>query len=149
LTSLDRQGGPAPGRSRWSELSRNEAARATQALGRLAALATSQRLAIAHLASADLVELVRQESELEDELGSIFEQAGTDGGDPATDAERAALAALGAQVRRACQQNLALLSQARRSVSLLLGIDEDRSAYDRRARRLTTPSLTQARVRAL
>lgn len=135
-------------RSRWSPLSRAELVRASQLLARLDALADRQRSAIARLAGPELVELTGDQSALEGELRSILEAAG--GGspaDPAIPAELAALATLTTRVRRAFQHNLALLAHARRSVSLLLGIDEDRAAYDRRARRLSTP--ISAHVRAV
>jgi hypothetical protein len=117
-------------------------------LGRLDELAGRQLRAIARLASAELIELGRDQAALEAELRSIVEAA-ADGPavEPVPPAERVAFATLTARVRRVCQHNLGLLAHARRSVSLLLGIDEERAAYDRRARRLTTP--ISARSRAL
>jgi len=117
-------------------------------LGRLDQLADRQRRAIARLASAELDALRNDQAALEGELRSILEAAtGGAGAEPATPAERAAYAALTARVRRACQHNLALFAHARRSVSLLLGIDEERAGYDRRARRISTA--ISARSRAL
>ena len=136
-------GGPQSGPSRWSALTRAELAQASAALVRLDELAGRQRLAIARLAAAELVSLGEEQVGLEAALREIFERADMDGErrlEPATAAERAAVVGRSAGVRRAFQHNLSLLSQARRSVSLLLGVDEDRAAYDRRARRLTTPS---------
>jgi hypothetical protein len=136
-------GGPQSGPSRWSALTRAELAQASAALVRLDELAGRQRLAIAHLAAAELLQLGEEQAALEADLRAIFERAEKDGErrtGPATAAERAAVVGQSARVRRAFQHNLSLLSQARRSVSLLLGVDEDRAAYDRRARRLTTPS---------
>ena len=136
-------GGPQSGPSRWSALTRAELAQASAALVRLDELAGRQRLAIARLAAAELGQLGEEQLGIEAELRAIFERA-EQAGDrrlvPATAAERAAVVEQSARVRRAFQHNLSLLSQARRSVSLLLGVDEDRAAYDRRARRLTAPS---------
>lgn len=136
-------GGPQSGPSRWSALARAELAQASAVLVRLEELVGRQRLAIAHLAAAELAELGEEQAGLEADLRAIFERAEKEGDrplEPATAAERAAVVGLSARVRRAYQRNLSLLSQARRSVSLLLGVDEDRAAYDRRARRLTAPS---------
>lgn len=142
--------GQQTGGSRWPALSRAELIRAGKVLARLEQVAAHQRVAIARMAAADLAELGRDQVELESELRTIIENAGgADGAEPATAAERAALAAQSARVRRACQHNLGLLAYARRSVSLLLGLDDDRAAYDRRARLLTRPIQVQARVRAL
>jgi hypothetical protein len=142
--------GARPGRPRWAALSRAETARASQVLARLDELVGRQRTAIARLAAAELAQIGLDQAELEGELHSILVRAGAgDGaaGDPASAAERAHLAATSARVRRACQHNMALLAHARRSVNLLLGIDEERAGYDRRARRLTAPH--SARSRAL
>jgi hypothetical protein len=110
---------------------------------RLEELAGRQRLAIARLAAAELAQLGEEQVGIEAALRDIFERAENDGErrlEPATAAERAAVVEQSARVRHSFQHNLSLLSQARRSVSMLLGVDEDRAAYDRRARRLTTPS---------
>src|SRR5262245_39894671 len=104
---------------------------------RLDDLARRQRLAIARLAAAELTELGRDQATLEAELRSVLGRA-DDGAavarpdEQATADEVAAVAAQSTRVRRACRYNLALLSHARRSVSLLLGFDEG-AAYDRRA----------------
>jgi hypothetical protein len=90
------------------------------------------------MAGAELASMASEQAELESELRVLLEQP-RDGGVPATAADRAAVAALSARVRRACLHNVGLLAHARRSVSLLLGYDEERVAYDRRARRLTRP----------
>lgn len=136
-------GGPQSGPSRWSALTRAELAQASAVLVRLDELAGRQRLAIARLAAPELLELGAEQVDLESTLRAIFEREEKDGErhlEPATAAQRAEVVGLSTRVRRAFQHNLSLLSQARRSVSLLLGVDEDRAAYDRRARRLTTPS---------
>jgi hypothetical protein len=139
--------GARPGRSRWSALSRVETARASQVLARLDDLVGRQRKAIARLAAAELAQIGLDQADLERELHAILASAGEATGEPASAAERAHLSAQSARVRRACQHNLALLAHARRSVNLLLGIDEERAGYDRRARRLSAPH--SARSRAL
>jgi hypothetical protein len=138
--------GPS-GRSRWSALSRAELAEASRLLARLDDLAGRQRLAIASMAGSELASLGSEQAALEADLRGLLERAGQSGGEAATAADRSAVATLSARVRRACQHNLGLLAYARRSVSLLLGYDEDRAAYDRRARRLTQPM--KAPIRAL
>lgn len=149
MTRPGGQGEPGPGRSRWFALSRGDLVRASEALARLDDLTRRQRLAIARLAAYELVELGREQAAAEAELRALVERpAGAAAPDRAADADLAALTARCEEVRRACRQNLALLAHARRSVSLLLGVDEDRAGYDRRARRLTgSSSLT--RIRAL
>ncbi len=135
MTTADRE---SAGRSRWSALSRAELAQASQLLVRLGELAGRQRLAISTMAGADLAALGAEQAALESELRALLQRP-CDGGEPASAADRAAVAALSARVRRACQHNLGLLIHARRSVSLLLGYDEERAGYDRRARRLSRP----------
>ena len=144
-------GGNLAGRSRWSVLSRPELARANTVLTRLDQLAIRQRQAIARLAADELTEIGADQIDLEDELRAILDAcrdpaAASSDGAVATPAERAELASLVARVRRACQHNLALLAQARRCVSVLLGVDEDRAGYDRHARRLTIPAPARART---
>jgi len=134
-------------RSRWTALSRAELACASRLLARLESLAGLQRLAIASMAGAELASLEGEQAALEAELRAVVDRAGSDGGEPASAADRAAVAALSARVRRACQHNVGLLAHARRSVSLLLGVDEDRAGYDRRARRVSQS--VRARVGAL
>lgn len=129
--------GHPSGRSPWSALSRAELAEASRLLARLDDLAGRQRLAISSMAGGELASLGSEQAALEADLRSLLHRAGQSGGEPATAADRAAVAALSARVRRACQHNLGLLAHARRSVSLLLGYDEDRAGYDRRARRVT------------
>jgi hypothetical protein len=132
-------GGHAADGARWSALSRTELALASRLLARLEDLAGQQRLAISRVAGADLASLGGEQSALEAELRALIENAGLAGGEPAGAEDRAAVATLSARVRRACQHNLGLLAHARRSVSLLLGIDDDRGGYDRRARHVTQP----------
>jgi hypothetical protein len=135
MTTADRE---SLGRSRWSALSRIEVAQATSLLVRLDELSGRQRLAISHMAGAELIALGAEQATLESELRALLLRP-RDGGEPASAEDRAAVAALSARVRRACQHNLGLLIHARRSVSLLLGYDEERAGYDRRARRLSRP----------
>jgi hypothetical protein len=130
-------GGHIAGPSRWSMLSRAELAHASRLLACLDELAGRQRVAIARMAGAELASLDGEQTALEAELRALLEQAGLAGGEPASAADRAAVAALSARVRRTCQHNLGLLMHARRSVYLLLGFDEERAGYDRRARRVT------------
>jgi hypothetical protein len=149
---MSRPGGHDHGRSGLAGLTPDELTRAGQLLMRLDELAGEQRLAIARMAADALVAFGAQQAATESDLRTLLEQARArhaleGGGQTASAAERNAVAVLGARVRRSCQQNLVLLAHARRAVSLLLGIDEDRAAYDRRARRLSTP--LPARVRAL
>lgn len=144
-------GGQIEGRPRLAVLTRDELARAGELLTRLDELAARQRLAIARMASGALLALGAEQAAVESELRSLVEQAcsrgGVESGGAASASEVDAVAALAARVRRTCQHNMVLLAHARRSVSLLLGIDEDRAGYDRRARRLSAP--LPARVRAL
>jgi len=126
------------GSSRWSALSRAELAQACRLLVRLDELTGRQRLAISNMEGAELIALGKEQAALESELRALL-LGPRDGGEPASAAERAAAATLSARVRRACQHNLGLLIHARRSVSLLLGYDEERAGYDRRARRLSRP----------
>ncbi|HTE54142.1 MAG TPA: hypothetical protein VK698_24980 [Kofleriaceae bacterium] len=136
-------GGPSSGRSRWTALTRVELATASAVLARLEGLAGRQRMAVARLATPELIELGREQTELETELREVFtpgEPSGDRQAPPATAAERTSVVEQSARVRRVFQHNLFLMTQARRSVSLLLGIDEDRAAYDRRARRPASSS---------
>jgi len=131
-------GRESSGHSPWSALSRAELAHASRLLALLEELTGRQRLAISKMAGAELASLGSEQAALESELRALLERP-RDLGEPASAADRAAVAALSARVRRACQHNLGLLAHARRSVSLLLGFDEERAGYDRRARRLTRP----------
>jgi hypothetical protein len=144
-------GGQNEGRPRLAVLTRDELARAAELLTRLDELAAKQRLAIARMASGALIALAAEQGAVEAELRALIEQACARGAEAregaASASELDAVAALAARVRRTCQHNMVLLAHARRSVSLLLGIDEDRAGYDRRARRLSAP--LSARVRAL
>ena len=132
-------GGHRADAGRWSALSQSELAHACQLLGRLEELAASQRRAISRIAGTELASLDSDQTAIEADLRALLEQAGAGGAVPASDADRAVVAELSARVRRACQHNVGLLAHARRSVSLLLGVDEDRAGYDRRAQRVTQP----------